>query len=68
MVKIELSCRRQLDLDLLAIHFFAFFAEGDNLISGLSCRRELILDDFIMKQKSNGNGCFFLDPGSLDAS
>ena len=57
MVKIELSCRRQLDLDLVAIHFFKFFAEGDNLISGVSCRRELNFDDLFMKTKKNGSVC-----------
>ena len=57
MVKIELSCRRELDLDLLAIHFFVFFAKGDNLISGLSSRRELIFDEILMKQIKNGSVC-----------
>ena len=57
MVKIELSCRRELDLDLSVIHFFAFFAERDNLISGVSCRRELDFDDVFMKTKKNGNVC-----------
>ena len=48
--KIELSCKRVVDLDFLSIHMFAFLAQDENGISGLSCRREL-----------NFN-CFFLNP------
>ena len=51
MAKIELSCRRELDLELLSIHLFAFFAKGENVISGLSCRRELDFDVFVNVNK-----------------
>ena len=57
MVKIELSCRRELDLDIFSIQKMTFFAKAENAISGFSCRRELDFDDFFNKKEKSSSVC-----------
>ena len=44
IIKIELSCRRELDFDHFAYVKLNFFAKCENVISGLPCKRELDFD------------------------